>query len=149
MAMTIIRNGRLLLAMLCCLGFGPPVHAAPPALTAGTGYRIISIIVNPSGMAVVGRDTLTVTQLTPEIQSRLWKSYLGTGKMYDALKVIFAGDVPAEVQKATLEAVHEAQQKALTDYCLDKHQKRFGDLNSNQQKKIRKQFPVLFQEGLE
>ena len=97
----------------------------------------------------MGRDTLTVTQLTTEIQRRLWKSYLGTGKMYDALKVIFAGDVAEEVKKVVLESVHEAQQKALTEYCIDKHRKRFENLSSGQQKKIRKQFPVLFQEGLE
>ncbi len=148
MAKLHIRKGRILCAVLCC--FFMLRHAPAAAVSpAPAPYKIISVIVNTNGMALVGRDTLTLTQLTPEIQSRLWKSYLGTGKMYDALKVIFAGDVPEEVRKATLEAVQEAQHKALTDYCLDKHHKRFDDLSSNQQKKIRKQFPVLFQIALE
>jgi hypothetical protein len=149
MAMTPVRPARLLLAILCCFLLSEQTNATAHTVPAPAIYKIISIIVNPSGMAVVGRDTLTVTQLTPELQRRLWKSYLGTGKMYDALKVIFAGDVPEEVRKVVLESVHEAQQKALMDYCLDKHQKRFENLSSGQQKKIRKQFPVLFQESLE
>ena len=147
--MTPVRPARLLLAILCCLLLSQQTNATTHAVPAPAIYKIISIIVDPSGMAVVGRDTLTVTQLTTEIQRRLWKSYLGTGKMYDALKVIFAGDVAEEVKKVVLESVHEAQQKALTEYCIDKHRKRFENLSSGQQKKIRKQFPVLFQEGLE
>jgi len=49
-------------------------------------------------------------------------------------------------RSAAMDAIKSAQQKALTEVCLEKHKKRFDDLNENQRNKIKKQFPVLFQQ---
>jgi hypothetical protein len=108
--------------------------------------KIISITVSEKGYACIGRDTLTIDQLAAELQQRLWKSYLGTGKMYDAIHLQFTGEVLTSVKDSTMDAIRKAQKKALADICLEKYKKLFEDINSRQQDKIRKQFPVLFQQ---
>ena len=49
--------------------------------------KIITVSVNEKGWVMIGKDTLTIDQLTDELQKRLWKSYLGTGEMFDAIRV--------------------------------------------------------------
>lgn len=108
--------------------------------------KIISITVSEAGQAFIGRDTLSLDHLTAELQNRLWKSYMGTGKMYDSIHLLFIGEVLMEVRGFAIDAIREAQKKALTIICLEKHKKLFEDITSRQQDKIRKQFPVLFQQ---
>ena len=111
--------------------------------------KIITISVNEKGWVMIGRDTLTIDQIPDELQKRLWKSYLGTGKMYDAIHLEFIDQPPAVIQKSAREAIKEAQRKALIDISLQKHEKKFEDLSSRQQQKIKKHFPVLFQTSYE
>ena len=113
---------------------------------AAPKIKIIGIIVNANGEVYIGRDTIGVSDLAAEIQNRLWKSYLGTDKMYDSIKIEFRGEVLMGTRGAALDAVKLAQKNALTDICLQKYKRLFENCSSLQQKKIRKQFPVLFQE---
>ncbi len=107
--------------------------------------KIITIKLLPAGTAVIGRDTLDFDAMSKELQQRLFRSYMGTGKMYDAIKLEFAGEVMTETRDAAKVAIQKAQQNTLKELCLEKHKKFFEDINSRQQEKIRKQFPVLFQ----
>jgi hypothetical protein len=107
--------------------------------------KSITIIVNEKGNALIGRDTLPMDQLAAELQKRLWKSYLGTGKMYKAIHLQFTGEVLMGVRSSAMDAIKQAQKNALIEICLQLHKKLFEDLSSRQQKKIQKQFPVLFQ----
>ena len=106
--------------------------------------KIIAITVNEKGQAFIGRDTLSLEELSPEVQKRLWKSYMGTGKMYDAIHLQFTGEVASGIKKSALDAIQLAQKNALTEICLEKYKKVFDKLSSRQQKRIEKQFPVLF-----
>jgi hypothetical protein len=108
--------------------------------------KIITFIINEQGYIFSGKDTLTSVDLPDEVQKRLWKGYMGTDKMYDAIHLEFKGNVPANIKETIKNAIHEGQKKALTDLCLQKHKKLFEDLSSSQQRKIRRQFPVLFQQ---
>lgn len=107
--------------------------------------KIIDMSVDEKGKIYIGRDTLTSDQLVEELKIRLWKSYMGTGKMYDGIKVEYTGNPSSSVKETTKKSIHEAQQKTLIDVCLQKHKKLYEDLSSRQQQKIRKEFPVLFQ----
>ena len=111
--------------------------------------KIIVVSANEKGWVMIGKDTLTIDQLTDELQKRLWKSYLGTGEMFDAIRLEFSGQPPAVIQKSVKDAIKEAQRKALIDISVQKHERRFEDISSRQQKKIKKQFPVLFQTSYE
>jgi biopolymer transport protein ExbD len=108
--------------------------------------KIITISIDEKGRIFIGRDTLTADQLSDELQKRLWGSYLGTDRMYDAIHLEFSSVVSESILTGVKKAIHEAQKKSLTDLCLQKHKKLFEDLNNHQQRKIRKQFPVLFQQ---
>ena len=108
--------------------------------------KTIIVTVDKKGYVFIGKDTLTTIELSNELQKRLWKSYMGTDKMYDAIHLEFNGEVPMNIKESVKNAIREGQKKALTDICLQKHKKRFEDLSSGQQKKIMKQFPVLFQQ---
>ena len=109
--------------------------------------KSITVTVDQKGWIFIGKDTLTTDQLAEELQKRLWKSYLGTGKMYHAIHLEHAGEVLADIEKNVKKAINEGQQKALTDICLQLHKKLFEDLSHRQQRKIRNQFPVLFQQN--
>lgn len=131
----------LLLLIVVCLttkSFSANNMTLPPG-------KLIRIVVNEKGYALIGRDTLTANDLSPELQRRLWKSYMGTGKMYDSIKLEFEGEVLMGTKGAAMDAIKEAQEKALKEICLEKHKKLFDALSEGQKNKIRKQFPVLFQ----
>ena len=108
--------------------------------------KTITVIINEKGNAIVGRDTMTLDELATELQKRLWKSYTGTGKMYDAIYLQYAGDVLMGVKKTAMKAIQQAQKNALKEICLQLHKKLFEDLRNRQQNNIRKRFPVLFQQ---
>ena len=108
--------------------------------------KIITIRVVPNGTIYMDKDTLMSDMLAKTLRERLWKSYTGTGKMYSSIKLVFEGEVLMGTKGAVMDAIKDAQQKALTELCLQKHKKTFENLSSRQQSKIKKQFPVLFQE---
>jgi hypothetical protein len=107
--------------------------------------KIITITVNPNGVVYMGVDTLTTDVLATTLQERLWRSYLGTGKMYDSIRLVLNGEVLMGVKGAALDAIQLAQQNALKDICLQKYKSLFENISSRQQKRLRQQFPVLFQ----
>ncbi len=111
--------------------------------------KIITISVNEKGWVMIGRDTLTIDQIADELQKRLWKGYLGTGEMFHAIHLEFSGQPSISIQKSARDAIKEAQRKALIDISVQKHDRRFENLSHRQQRKIQKQFPVLFQNNYE
>lgn len=108
--------------------------------------KVIHVMVDEYGTISIGRDTVTSDELAKYIQVRLFKSYLGTGRMYD--KLLFSKEnnkVPDVVAAVVLKEIKEGQQKALTQLCLQKYEKRYEDISNRQQAKLKKIFPVLFQ----
>ena len=111
-----------------------------------TQQKILTVAVDKNGQIFMGRDTLSLDRLPYEIQQRLFKSYLGTGNMYDLIQFQRMGDVLPTIIHATTEAIKEGQQKALREYCVSKYSAPFDKLNNKQQSKIQRQYPVLFQD---
>lgn len=109
--------------------------------------KFITVVVKPNGNVIIGRDSLNMDQLADELQRRLWKGYMGTGKMYDGIKLSFEGEVLMGIRNSAMDAIEKAQKKVLTEVCLEKHKKLFENLSTRQQAKIKRQFPVLFQES--
>ena len=108
--------------------------------------KIITITVNQYSQVFIGRDTLTISDLSKELENRLWRNYLGTGKTYDRIKLNFTKDVSQPTRLATVAAIKSAQKNVLKEISLEKHKKLFEDLAPDKQEKMRKQFPVLFQQ---
>ena len=135
------RVGFLLFTIIVCLqasaGFAPENKLIPP--------KILTIVVGADGKISMGRDTLLTTELAKEIKNRLWKSFLGTDRMHDVIKLEISGEASPTIRTAVIEAIHEGQKMALKEICVEKHKKYFEDLSSSHQQKIKKQFPVLFQ----
>lgn len=104
------------------------------------------INVDEIGIISIGRDTLSSDVLAKYIQERLFKSYMGTGKMYNKIKLTKTnGQVPEMVMEVVLTEIKIGQKRALTELCLQKHKDFFENISQRQQEKIKKQFPVLFQ----
>ena len=108
--------------------------------------RVLLIRIDEIGIVTDGVDTISSDELADYISKRLFKSYMGSGKMYDMIKVelIHLGPMPI-VLEPLLKEIALGQKKALPDFCLHKYKKGFDTLTAKQQKKIRKAFPVLFQ----
>ena len=111
--------------------------------------KIIQVVVDEKGFAYMGRDTLPIKEGSEEVHLRLWKGYLGTGKMPTQILVKYLGNGKSLQQEAVEKAIKDAQEKTLQKFCVQKHKKRFEDIPGNKQDKIKKQFPVLFQRTYE
>jgi hypothetical protein len=66
--------------------------------------------------------------------------------MYDEIQVVLNGEVLMGVKGAALDAIQLAQKNALRDICLQKFKKLYENIDPAQQRKLQRQFPVLFQE---
>jgi hypothetical protein len=109
--------------------------------------KILTVVINENGAVSVGRDTLSADNLARYIQERLFKSYLGTGKMQDAITLKKNSDaIPDMVTDVIIQEIKEGQKKALTEICLQKYRKGFDSIDERKQDKLKKQFPVLFQQ---
>ena len=121
-----------------------PAHAN--CSLSGSPEKILLVQVDEIGMIKIGRDTLGSDQLARYIQERLFKSYMGTGKMYDKIKLAkIDGQVPDMVMEVVLNEIKTGQQRSLKELCLQKYKDFFDNISERQQAKLKKQFPVLFQ----
>ena len=109
--------------------------------------KIITVKVNSSGIVLIGRDTVSSDDIALYIRERLFKSYTGTGKMYDAIKLVKDGSPEPVIIEVVIKEIKSGQKKALTELCLEKYKKLFENINGRQQEKLKKNFPVLFQSG--
>ena len=110
------------------------------------GEKILQVTVYEVGIVTVGRDTVNADNLSKYIQERLFKSYMGTGHMHSKIKFVKANDnVPDLVIDVVLKEIHDGQQRALTELCLEKYKNFFDKIEKRKQDKLKKQFPVLFQ----
>jgi hypothetical protein len=107
--------------------------------------KIITVNVNGSGIITVGRDTISSDDLAMYIRERLFKSYTGTGKMYDAVKLVVNSDPQSVVLEKIKKEITNGLKKTLNELCLEKYKKLYDDLSSRKQSKLKKNFPVLFQ----
>jgi hypothetical protein len=107
--------------------------------------KIITVKVNTAGIISVGRDTISSDDLALYIRERLFKSYTGTGKMYDGIKLVKEGNPEQVVWDVILKEIAKGQQKALNELCLEKYKRLFENISGRQQEKLKKNFPVLFQ----
>lgn len=108
--------------------------------------KLLLVTINESGIVTVNNDTVDTDHLAPYIQERLFKSYLGTGKMHDKIVLQKKTDaVPQMVIDVIIKEIQAGQQRALAEVCVQKYRKRFDSLDTRKQDKVKKQFPVLFQ----
>lgn len=107
--------------------------------------KTVTIHVNEKGQVTIDRVTMYTDDLAKEVQQRLWRSYMSTGKMVSAINLSFDEAVSNETRNEVLFSIKTAQEKTLTVLSLHKHKKRFENISNSKQEKIRKQFPVLFQ----
>jgi hypothetical protein len=107
--------------------------------------KIITVKVNTAGIISVGRDTISSDDLALYIRERLFKSYTGTGKMYDGIKLVKDGEPENVVFEIVRKEIINGQKKALNELCLERYKRVFENISSRQQEKLKKNFPVLFQ----
>ncbi|MDZ4793368.1 MAG: hypothetical protein SGI83_03735 [Bacteroidota bacterium] len=108
--------------------------------------KILQVIVDEIGTVSIGRDTVGADNLARYIQERLFKSYMGTGKMHSKIKFLKAStNVPDMVAEVVIKEIQDGQRRALKELCLQKYRNLFESINKKKQAKLKKQFPVLFQ----
>ncbi|HEV7782138.1 MAG TPA: hypothetical protein VGO58_12780 [Chitinophagaceae bacterium] len=106
----------------------------------------LEVKVYETGVITVGRDTVSSDELARYIQTRLFKSYMGTGQMPVGIFVTKADDaVPQVVLDVVVKEVQEGQRRALTELCLEKYKRLYESIDKKKQNRLKKQFPVLFQ----
>ena len=133
---------RLFLLILSC-SLGISVQANDPL----PPVKVLLVKVDEIGLVTVGRDTVGSDHLARYIQERLFKSYLGTGQMYDLIRFEKADTyVPEELSQVVIREIRTGQEKALQVLCLQKFRKTYEMLDHKKKQKLQKQFPVLFQD---
>lgn len=109
--------------------------------------KVLMVKVDEYGIIRVGRDTVSADQLARYVQERLFKSYMGTGQMHDRIR--FEKEDPAVseiVADVVVREIRNGQYKALQELCLQKYRRTWELLDAKKKARLRKQFPVLFQE---
>jgi hypothetical protein len=128
-----------------CFSVKPEIkwkHSSPE----NVGDKVLFVILHNTGIVKIGRDTVEVDKISRYVQERLFKSYLGTGKMHD--RILFAKEKGMEdslTVEIVVKEIKEGQSRALRQICTEKYKKLYDELDEGAQKKIRKQFPILFQ----
>ncbi len=106
----------------------------------------LEVKVHESGTITVGRDTVGSDELARYIQTRLFKSYLGTGQMPIGIFVTkVTENVPVVVMEVVVKEVQEGQRRALTELSLEKYKRLYENIDKKKKSRLQKQFPVLFQ----
>lgn len=117
-----------------------------PAREKFPADKILLVEVDEIGIITVNRDTVGSDLLSRYIQERLFKSYMGTGRMHSKIKFSKTNDnVPEIVIQVVLKEIKEGQRRALTELCLLKYKNRYENIEQKKQDKLKKLFPVLFQ----
>lgn len=112
-----------------------------------TSEKVLFVKVDDFGMITVAGDTVSAEHVARYVQERLFKSYMGTGQMYDRIQLEkLYGGAPGEVMEMLVKEIKDGQFKALQQLCLQKFNKTYAMLDSKKQDRLKKQFPVLFQE---
>jgi hypothetical protein len=108
--------------------------------------KILLIRVDEIGIVSVGRDIISADKLARYIQERLFKSYMGTGKMHDRI-ILEKTDasVPGPVLEVILAEIKSGQERALRELCTQKFSKPFDAIDPKKQDRVKQKFPVLFQ----
>jgi len=109
----------------------------------------VTIQVNAKGDVTIDRITLLNADLAKEVQQRLWRSYMSNGKMVNTIVLHLDEGVSEEIKNEVMFAIKTGQEKTLTVLSLHKYKKRFEDIGTSKQDKIKKNFPVLFQRTYE
>lgn len=131
------------LLLFCSIGLSTLAAGKHPSPSQ---QKNLTITINDDGSCFIGRDTVYLDKLAFEVQQRLWKSWLGTGKTYDSIIILLSGDVLMGTKSAALDAIKAGREKALNGICVEKFKREYVNLSASQQKKMKNQFPVLFQE---
>ncbi len=134
---------RLLLSLLAITAF-----LSSYAVEKNPAEKILLVQIDDIGIISVNRDTVSSDILARYIQERLFKSYLGTGKMHSRIKLEKMNEnVPDMVTEVIVNEIKQGQKKALTEVSLQKYRRTYDSLEKRQQEKLKKLFPVLFQEN--
>ena len=107
--------------------------------------KTVTVSVNDKPDITIDGVTVYMDNLAREMQQRLWRSYMTGGKMVQSIFLDFSNGVTEETKKEVLFNVKTAQEKTLTVLSLHKYKKRFENIGSSKQERLRKNFPVLFQ----
>jgi hypothetical protein len=108
--------------------------------------RILHIHVAPKEEVSIDGVKIDISEtLSKELQQRLWRSFMGNGKMPDGIELQFEETVTTGVKTSILKSIKEAQEKTLNLLCLHKYKKSSADIKGKQRARLKKQFPVLFQ----
>ncbi len=134
---------RLFLSLLAMTAF-----LSSSTVEKNPAEKILLVQIDDIGIISVNRDTISSDILARYIQERLFKSYLGTGKMHSRIKLEKMNEnVPEMVTEVIVNEIKQGQKKALTEVSLQKYRRTYDGLEKKQQEKLKKLFPVLFQEN--
>lgn len=122
------------------------LSAAPSSHPAYSAEKIITIAVSATGNVTIDNVAIEADVVTKELQQRLWRSYMLSGKMADRVAIQWNEANSDVLKKSITDAIKEAQAKTLTMLCLHKYKKKFEDIGSRKQSRLRKQYPALFQQ---
>lgn len=121
--------------------------AASPARKVLPIEKTVTIKVLANQETFIDGVKIGFWELGIELNKRLWRSFVGNSKMPASILVVYEGEVTDEWKTATLKGVREGQQRTLVMLSLFKYKKKFEDISSPKKEKIKRQFPVLFQEN--
>ena len=132
---------------LLLLAFLLPTAAATNASSHPSPLqKTITIRLSASGDTFIDGVKLRADQeLTSELQSRLWRSYVGNGPVPQSIHLETEPGIGAAAINTAREAIVKTQTLVRDRLAVDKYKQAYKDISTRKQEKIQKKFPVLFQ----
>ena len=132
---------------LLLLAFLLPAAATNPAGTSQPPLqKTITIHLSGNGDIFIDGVKLRADQeLTSELQSRLWRSYVGNGLMPQSIHLETEPGIGTATINTAREAIVKTQTLVRDRLAVDKYKQAYKDISTRKQEKIQKKFPVLFQ----
>jgi hypothetical protein len=123
-----------------------PVFAGS-ARTISDAEKILDLQITASGIIHSGADTIAQDKLADWVKNRLFKSWVGNGKIYTKIKFSGADKVNPIISEAIIKEIREGQRLALIAFSLELYRTNFENLDPKKQEKFKNKYPVLFQES--
>ena len=118
----------------------------PISIEQLTQQKTISIQADQKGELWIDRVKIQRERLANELEQRLWRGYITSSIMVKNIQLIVEGSPNPAFEQELKDAIKKGQERTLAILSLHKYGKRFEDIGNSKQERLRKQFPVLFQE---
>ena len=111
----------------------------PSATNEFRQQKTITIQVDEKGEVRIDRVKIQRERLANELEQRLWRGYMSNSIMAKNIQLVVEGSPNPALEQELKEAIKKGQERTLAMLSLQKYRKRFEDIGTSKQERLKKQ----------